>query len=141
SADAEDWRPASPVGAVLLDAPCSATGTIRRHPDIPGNKNQKEIARLGELQEQLILAAADMLAPGGVLVYSVCSLQPEEGPKIVDKLLSQRENLSRQEILISEIELPPDALTPAGDMRTFPSHLAERGGMDGFYIARLRRRG
>jgi 16S rRNA (cytosine967-C5)-methyltransferase len=141
SADVAAWRPASPVGAILLDAPCSATGTIRRHPDIPGNKNQKEIARLGELQEQLILAAADMLAPGGVLVYSVCSLQPEEGPEIVDKLLSQREDLSRQEILISEIGLPPDALTPAGDMRTFPSHFAANGGMDGFYIARLKRRG
>jgi len=141
NADATVWRPASPARAILLDAPCSATGTIRRHPDIPGHKNQKEIDRLSGLQEELISAAADMLGPDGVLVYSVCSLQPEEGPAIVEKLLSRRDDLTRQKITLSETGLPPDALTPAGDIRTFPSHLAAQGGMDGFYIARLKRRG
>lgn len=140
TADATAWQPASPSRAILLDAPCSATGTIRRHPDIPGNKSPKDIARLCELQERLIGAAADMLAPDGVLVYSVCSLQPEEGPAIVDKLLARRDDLSRQKITLSETGLPRDALTPAGDLRTFPSHLAAGGGMDGFYVARLRRR-
>lgn len=140
-ADATTWRPAAPVRAILLDAPCSATGTIRRHPDIPGNKKPTEIARLCELQQRLISSAADMLAPGGILVYSVCSLQPEEGPEIIDKLLSQRDDLSRQAISVSETGLPPDALTPAGDIRTLPSHLAEKGGMDGFYVAMLRRHG
>ena len=141
SADATSWRPASPCRAILLDAPCSATGTIRRHPDIPGNKNPKDIARLCELQERLIGAAADMLAPDGVLVYSVCSLQPEEGPAVVEKLLAQRDNLSREKITPSEIGLPADVVTPDGDFRTFPSHFAEQGSMDGFYAARLRRDG
>ena len=81
-----------------------------------------------------------MLAPGGVLVYSVCSLQPEEGPDIVEKLLAARDDLARQKIAPSETGLPPDALTPAGDVRTFPSHFTAQGGMDGFYMARLRRR-
>jgi 16S rRNA (cytosine967-C5)-methyltransferase len=128
------------VDAVLLDAPCSATGTIRRHPDIPGHKRPKDIERLRNIQEQLILAASDMVAPGGILVYSVCSLQPEEGPAIVEKLLSQRDDLSRQPITPSETGLALDILTSDGDVRTFPSHLGESGGMDGFYIARLKRR-
>ena len=141
AADVTSWKPEAPAGAILLDAPCSATGTIRRHPDIPGNKNPKEIERLSVIQGQLIEAAADMLAPDGVLVYSVCSLQPEEGVAIVDQLLARRDDLCRQEIEIEETGLPPDVLTPAGDIRTFPGHLAEKGGMDGFYIARLARRG
>jgi len=140
NADAADWQPSSPAHAVLLDAPCSATGTIRRHPDIPSNKNQKEVTRLTEIQKKLISAAADMLAPGGTLVYSVCSLQPEEGPDIVEKLLSQREDLSRGPITATETGLPSDAVTTTGDLRTFPNHFAKTGGMDGFYVARLKRR-
>lgn len=139
TADGTVWRPDVPVQAVLLDAPCSATGTIRRHPDIPGNKSQKDVARLQDVQARLITNAAAMLAPGGILVYSVCSLQPEEGPAIVDKLLSERDDMARERIAATETGLPPDAITSAGDIRTFPFHLDDKGGMDGFYIARLRR--
>jgi 16S rRNA (cytosine967-C5)-methyltransferase len=139
-ADVADWRPAAPVQAILLDAPCSATGTIRRHPDIPSNKNPKEITRLSAIQSQLLSAAADMLVPGGILVYSVCSLQPEEGLDIVEKCLAGRDDLSRETINVSDTGLPSDTITPLGDMRTLPSHFADQGGMDGFYIAKLKRR-
>jgi 16S rRNA (cytosine967-C5)-methyltransferase len=141
TADVAHWRPATPPAAVLLDAPCTATGTIRRHPDVPGNKTPDEVARMAALQTDLIAAAADLLPAGGVLVYSVCSLQPEEGPAIVGSLLAGRDDFARLPIAAGETGVPDEAITPDGDMRTLPCHLAEAGGMDGFYVARLRRRG
>ena len=91
-ANAESWRPAAPADAVLLDAPCTATGTIRRHPDIPRSKSPADVARLAAAQSRLLDAAAEMVRPGGVLVYGVCSLQPEEG---VDRIAAFLQGPSR----------------------------------------------
>ncbi|NQW12051.1 MAG: MFS transporter [Alphaproteobacteria bacterium] len=137
AADATVWRPPSRVDAVLLDAPCSATGTIRRHPDIPWLKGEGDIAKLVALQDRLLAAATDMLAPGGVLVFCTCSLEPEEGVERVDALLASRADLRRRPIDPAEIGGLDGLITPQGDLRTRPDHLAELGGLDGFYAARL----
>jgi 16S rRNA (cytosine967-C5)-methyltransferase len=138
-ADALAWRPPSPAPLVLLDAPCSATGTIRRHPDVAWSKTPEDVARMADLQGRLIASAAEMLAPGGTLVYASCSLEPEEGPAVVARALKAGLPLERAPIGSNEVGLPVDP-TPAGELRTLPCHLAEAGGMDGFFIARLRRR-
>ena len=88
-ADATAWTPPQLFDAVLLDAPCSATGTIRRHPDVPHLKRPRDVRALTETQDRLLLAAAAMLRPGGRLIYSVCSLQPEEGAPRVDAALAR----------------------------------------------------
>jgi 16S rRNA (cytosine967-C5)-methyltransferase len=139
-ADAREWRPPHPVDRVLLDAPCTATGTIRRHPDIAWHRTPADVDRLAGLQGELLRAAIDMLAPGGVLVYASCSLQPEEGVRLIDCALA--EALAAERLAIDPAELAglPVDVTPEGDVRTLPCHLAEQGGMDGFFIARLRRR-
>lgn len=136
-AEGATWRPARPADAVLLDAPCSATGTIRRHPDIPCLKTPEDVQRLTRTQERLLANAATMLAPGGVLVYAVCSLQPEEGPQRIDALLRTRPELKRVPVTAEEIGGLAEAITPEGDLRTLPCHWSARGGMDGFYAARL----
>ena len=138
-ADALTWRPPRPVGHVLLDAPCTATGTIRRHPDIAWHKTPDDVTRMAELQARLLEAALEMLAPGGVLVYASCSLQPEEGPQVIEQALARRLPLARLPVRAVELDGLPVEITPAGDVRTLPCHLAARGGLDGFFIARLRR--
>jgi 16S rRNA (cytosine967-C5)-methyltransferase len=137
AADAINWRPEHPADAVLLDAPCSATGAIRRHPDVPHLKRPADIARLATIQDRLLRAAIDMLRPGGVLVYCTCSLEPEEGPQRIDTLLRSGTPVVRRPISPAELDLPCDWLTPEGDLRTLPFHLAEYDGIDGFYGARL----
>jgi len=132
-ADATTWRPAQPFPAILLDAPCSATGTIRRHPDLLHLRKLRDIQALAKLQDALLDAAADMLAPGGRLIYAVCSLQPEEGAARVDAACA-RLGLRRARLTLPEL---PEAVTPAGDIRTHPGMWTERGGLDGFFIARL----
>ncbi len=136
-ADALQWRPASAVDAVLLDAPCSATGTLRRHPDIKHLRQATDLNALAVLQSGLLNAAFDMLRPGGQLVYIVCSLQPEEGPGQIEAFLSARENARRQAIIPAEVFENYDFLTPEGDFRSLPCHLPEEGGLDGFYACRL----
>jgi len=138
AADAADWRPPTPADAVLLDAPCSATGTIRRHPDVARLKTPDEVAALTVVQDRLLRAALDMVAPGGVLVYCACSLQPEEGPARIDRLLAGGAPAAMQPIRAGEVG-GADALLSAGALRSLPCHLAELGGVDGFYAARLRR--
>lgn len=138
-ADAALWRPPAPVGFVLLDAPCSATGTIRRHPDIARLKRPEDVARLSAVQERLLAAAVEMLAPGGILVYASCSLQPEEGPQQIAKLLAQGAPLEPLPVLPSEAPGLNHAITPDGTLRILPCHWPELGGLDGFYIARLQR--
>jgi 16S rRNA (cytosine967-C5)-methyltransferase len=140
-ADALEWRPPAPAGHVLLDAPCTATGTIRRHPDIAWHKTPEEVRRMTELQARLLGAAAEMLAPGGILVYASCSLQPEEGSLLIESWLSEHPRLERFPIGTAELGGLAVELSGAGEVRTLPCHLAERGGMDGFFIARLRARG
>ena len=138
-ADALVWRTPQPVEFVLLDAPCTATGTIRRHPDIAWHKTAADVTHMAELQGRLLGAAADMLASGGILVYASCSLQPEEGSRVIERALAAGLPLARLPVQARELEGLPVDLTDAGDVRTLPCHLRERGGLDGFFIARLRR--
>jgi 16S rRNA (cytosine967-C5)-methyltransferase len=138
--DALAWRPPAPQDAVLLDAPCTATGTIRRHPDIAWHKAPADVARMAELQGRLLAAAVDMALPGGLVVYASCSLQPEEGPQVVASALEAGLPVERVPVEPAELDGLAVDITPAGDVRTLPCHLAGQGGLDGFFIARLRRR-
>ncbi len=138
-ADARDWRPAQPFEAVLLDAPCSATGTLRRHPDIAHLKGAKEVAKLTALQDRLLANAQHMVAPGGLLVYATCSLQPEEGAARIEAFLAGGAPFERVPLSDAEIGGLSKAITPQGDLRTLPCQLGEAGGLDGFYACRLRR--
>jgi 16S rRNA (cytosine967-C5)-methyltransferase len=138
-ADAASWRPAAPVEAVLLDAPCSATGTIRRHPDLPWLKRPEDLPKLTALQDRLLDNAVAMTAPNGVIVYATCSLQPEEGPARIAALLARGAPVARFPIGRGEVGGLAELLTPEGELRSLPSHLAASGGMDGFYACRLRR--
>lgn len=138
-ADARRWRPQRPFDAVLLDAPCSATGTLRRHPDIAWLKSSADLSPLVALQDALLDAAVEMLAPGGSLVYATCSLQPEEGPERIEALLSRAPGLSLQPVEAAELPGLPEAATDAGMLRTLPCHWPALGGLDGFFAARLRK--
>ena len=140
AADAAEWRPEAPADFVLLDAPCTATGTIRRHPDIAHLKTPEDVARLSAVQDRLLHAAAEMTAPGGRLVYATCSLQPEEGPERIAALLQGGAPLDIDPVDPAELPGLADALQEDGTVRTLPCHWAEKGGLDGFFIARLRRR-
>ncbi|MDD2878509.1 MAG: transcription antitermination factor NusB [Acidiphilium sp.] len=139
TADALAWRPEQPFDAILLDAPCSATGTIRRHPEIPYLRHSRDIEDCVAMQDRLIDAAFAMLAPGGTLVYAVCSLQDEEGFGRVASACA-RLGLKRMALGADDVPGLPEAVTPAGDLRTHPGLWPERGGMDGFFAARLVRR-
>jgi 16S rRNA (cytosine967-C5)-methyltransferase len=142
-ADATEWRSA-PFDAVLLDAPCSSTGTIRRHPDIPWLKQESDLPALVGLQQRLLDNAAALTKPGGTLIYCVCSLEPEEGEDAIAALLARQPEFRRRPIEAAELFGMYDWLTPAGDLRTLPCHLPDpeprMAGMDGFYAARLQRR-
>jgi 16S rRNA (cytosine967-C5)-methyltransferase len=140
AADAAEYRPPEPAAAVLLDAPCSATGTIRRHPDVARTRRPGDLAALAGVQDRLLDAALAMLRPGGLLVYCVCSLQPEEGPARIDALLQRDTGVERLPIAAAEIGGLAAAITADCDLRTLPSHWAEIGGLDGFFACRLRRR-
>jgi 16S rRNA (cytosine967-C5)-methyltransferase len=132
-ADATLWRPEEKFPAILLDAPCSATGTCRRHPDLLHLRKPRDIARLTRLQDQLLDAAAEALSPGGRLVYAVCSLQPEEGEQRINAAIS-RLGLRHDRLNLAGL---PEAVTAQKNIRTHPGLWPERGGMDGFFIARL----
>ena len=142
AADVTEWQ-AGPFDAVLLDAPCSSTGTIRRHPDIPWLKRAADIPALAALQRRLVARAVQLTKPGGVLVYCSCSLEPEEGIEIVHDLLSHTPNLVRRPISADEVHSHSEWLTADGDLRTLPCHLPDpdsrMAGLDGFYAARLQR--
>ena len=140
--DVTQWR-AGPFDAVLLDAPCSSTGTIRRHPDIPWLKRAADIAALAALQRRLVAQASELTKPGGTLIYCTCSLEPEEGVEIIRDLLDRNPSLRRQPISAGEVHGYAEWLTADGDLRTLPCHLGDpdsrMGGLDGFYAARLQR--
>jgi 16S rRNA (cytosine967-C5)-methyltransferase len=142
AADVTEWQ-AGPFDAVLLDAPCSSTGTIRRHPDIPWLKRAADITALAALQRRLVARAVQLTKPGGVLVYCTCSLEPQEGLEIVHDLLSHTPNLVRRPISADEVHSHSEWLTADGDLRTLPCHLPDpdsrMAGLDGFYAARLQR--
>lgn len=135
-ADVAEWRPTASADAILLDAPCSSTGTVRRHPDVWRLKAPGDVTHMAEIQDRLLDAAAAMLAPGGRLVYCTCSLQDAEGPQRVAALLARNPGLARQPVRAEELPGLVEAITPEGDVRTLPHYLC---GMDGFYIARLTR--
>jgi 16S rRNA (cytosine967-C5)-methyltransferase len=141
-ADALSWR-AGPFDAVLLDAPCSSTGTIRRHPDIPWIKREADIAELASVQKRLLAHASTLVKSGGILAYCACSLEPEEGDEIVNDFLAGSGSFRRRPIRLEEVFDCGEWLTPQGDLRTLPCHLADPAaglpGLDGFYVARLER--
>lgn len=141
TADALTWQPDGPVDHILVDAPCSATGTARRHPDVLHTKSERDIASLADLQARLLDHAVSLLPAGGTLVYCVCSLEPEEGPDQIAALLDRHRietaGLRRRPVAAGELPGLGEAVTPAGDLRTLPCLWPERGGLDGFYSARL----
>ena len=138
TADAGKWTPAEKFDAVLLDAPCSGTGTLRRHPDIAWLKDSDDVSRLTLTQDRLLVHALDLLKPGGTLVYAVCSLEEDEGPARIEALLDRTPQVTRVPVQPDELPGLTEAISPNGDIRTLPSMWPERGGFDGFYVARLR---
>lgn len=135
AADAAQWQPPAPLDAVLLDAPCTATGTIRRHPDLPHLRRPKDVAKLAAEQRRLLHAAERLLRPGGRLVFATCSLQAEEGEA---HLAALPEGMRLDPIRPEEVPGLGACLTPAGALRTRPDQGPE-GGMDGFFACRLLR--
>ncbi|MDB5597862.1 MAG: rRNA cytosine-C5-methylase, partial [Hyphomicrobiales bacterium] len=132
-ADATTWRPDGQFDAVLLDAPCSATGTIRRHPDVAHLKRIKDVQSAAELQAKLIVAATALLRPGGRLIFATCSLQMEEGEAQAAKVKGLELSPFDRQGAVWEM----GAITPAGMLRTRPDMLAGFGGMDGFFAVRF----
>lgn len=137
AADALQWQPDAPFDAILLDAPCSATGTIRRHPDLPFIKADADLAALTALQSALIDRALGWLKPGGRLVFCTCSLLPEEGEAQLAAALSRHPGLT-----VARPDLPgidPAWITDQGGLRLRPDHWPDRGGLDGFFMVSLRK--
>ncbi len=137
TADAGVWSPPEPVNYILLDAPCSATGTIRRHPDTGYLKTTKDLEGLISIQERLLSHAAQMLKVGGVLVYCTCSLQKDEGEHQIKKFLSTNTHFERIPIAPHEIGDYIELINENGDLRILPHHLSSQGGMDGFFVSRI----
>ena len=137
AADAAMWDSEKDFDVVLLDAPCSSTGTLRRHPDVAWIKDPRDISKLGAAQDRLLDAAVRLARPGGTLLYCVCSLQPEEGPERIAAALKRHAGLARAPLQETEVFGLSELLTADGDLRTLPCHLAGEGGMDGFFAARL----
>jgi 16S rRNA (cytosine967-C5)-methyltransferase len=135
--DATKFAPERTWDAILLDAPCTATGTARRHPDVLHLKSAADRDRLAALQARLLAHSATLLSVGGTLVYCTCSLEPEEGPKQIEAFLAEHSEFARAPIKADEIGGLAECLTAQGDLRTLPCHLGEEGGLDGFFAARL----
>lgn len=135
---------APPFDAVLLDALCTATGTIRRHPDVAWTKRLGDLAPLVALQAQLLDKAVKLTKPGGLIVFCTCSLEPEEGEAHISALLRRNPDVRRMPIEATEIGGLAECVSPAGDLRTLPCHLPgptpRLSGLDGFFAARLQRR-
>jgi len=138
-ADAATWRPDHLFDAVLLDAPCSATGTFRRHPEVLWHRTPKDISARVALQKTLFAAALGSVKPGGTLLYAVCSLLPQEGEEIAGWALQSFPDLEVEPVPADALPGLTEAITPEGFVRTHPALLADRGGLDGFFIARFRR--
>ncbi|GLR96062.1 MFS transporter [Bradyrhizobium liaoningense] len=141
-ADAVEWAgPAEAFDGILIDAPCTSTGTIRRHPDVAWLRQESDIAALAALQQRLLRKSVSLLKPGGTLVYCTCSLEPEEGEQAVAALLAAEPALRRVPIDASEVAGLDEILNRDGDLRTLPCHLPNAdpklGGLDGFFAARL----
>jgi 16S rRNA (cytosine967-C5)-methyltransferase len=137
--DVRDFSPDLATECVLLDAPCTSTGTIRRHPELPWIKSAADVMASAEAASALLDAAAEMVARSGTLVFAVCSLEVEEGPEQIEHFLQRNADFRRQRVEPSEIFGLGQCINAQGDLRSLPCHLAESGGMDGFYAARLAR--
>jgi 16S rRNA (cytosine967-C5)-methyltransferase len=137
TADIMKWSPPGKVDAILLDAPCSATGIYRRHPDVLHRVRPRVIAEMAQGQKAMLTRAAGWLKEGGTLVYSVCSLEPEEGEKVLEAFLAARSDFRL--VPIEQDEVPPGMRPNDGILRILPGTLADEGGADGFFIARLTR--
>jgi 16S rRNA (cytosine967-C5)-methyltransferase len=142
--DAADWQGGNSSGGldgILIDAPCTSTGTIRRHPDVAWLRQETDIGALAALQKRLLQKAVTLLRPGGILVYCTCSLEPEEGEHAISSLLGTESTMRRAPIDAGEVAGLTEILTTEGDLRTLPCHLPHDdprlGGLDGFYAARL----
>jgi 16S rRNA (cytosine967-C5)-methyltransferase len=141
--DAAEWPGGKGGGfdGILIDAPCTSTGTIRRHPDVGWLRQEQDISALAELQKRLLQKAVSLLRPGGMLVYCTCSLEPEEGEHAIAALLAAESALRRVPVEAGEVAGRQEILTADGDVRTLPCHLPHQdprlSGLDGFYAARL----
>jgi 16S rRNA (cytosine967-C5)-methyltransferase len=141
--DAAEWPGQGNGGfdGVLVDAPCTSTGTIRRHPDVAWLRQEADIAALAALQKRLLQRAVALLKPGGTLVYCTCSLEPEEGEQAIASLLATESGVRRVPVEAGEVAGLSEIVTADGDLRTLPCHLPHAdprlGGLDGFYAARL----
>ena len=135
--DVRKWNPGEAADIVVLDAPCSSTGTARRHPDILHSKSSEDIAKLSIVQDDLLDAAAKLTKPGGILLYVTCSLQPEEGADRVNAFLQRNSKFSIKPILPSEIPDLPTAIDAQQNLRTLPSMMSDAGGLDGFFASRM----
>lgn len=127
--------------AILLDAPCSATGTIRRHPDLPFAKDGSEFGDLIELQSKMLDHMWSLLKPGGRLVFCTCSLLPDEGEVQIEEALTRHPDMQVERNALNHPGVSPDWITPEGGLRLRPDYWADKGGMDGFYIAVMRKIG
>ena len=141
-ADAVEWQGApESFDGIFIDAPCTSTGTIRRHPDVAWLRQETDIAPLAALQKKLLQKAVTLLRPGGTLVYCTCSLEPEEGEAAIATLLAAETGLRRAPISPAEVAGIAEIVTAEGDLRTLPCHLPHAdprlAGLDGFYAARL----
>lgn len=136
--DALEFEPDELFDVILLDAPCSATGTIRRHPDMPYVRGNDDVKLLLALQRKLLRQAAKLLKPGGTLVYAVCSLLADEGPKQISAFLNEHGDFKRLSITPGERQIPAHLISKAGDLRTLPHNtIGDAVGMDGFFACRL----
>ncbi|TIU22607.1 MAG: MFS transporter, partial [Mesorhizobium sp.] len=142
-ADLLDYRPAEPFDAVLLDAPCSSTGTVRRHPDVPWTKTMADVEKLATLQRKLFAHAVSLVRPGGRIVFSNCSLDPIEGEGLYRAFLAETPSVAADPIQAGEFAGLDPFLTPEGTLRTTPADMALDSpgisGLDGFFAARMRR--
>ncbi len=135
--DARDFAGSAPL--VLIDAPCTATGTIRRHPDLPWIKQGGDVVARCTLAYDILEAAAAMVEQGGLLVFAVCSLELEEGEEQIEVFLESHPEFVRAPLNAEELSGHGEWISAKGDLRTLPCHMADEGGMDGFYAARLKR--
>ena len=137
TADVTEWVCNKKFDAVLLDPPCSATGTIRRHPDILYSKTTNDLAKLVRLQESLLVRSSQLVKPGGKLIFCTCSLEVEEGESQIERFLSTSNSFKRQTIKDNEVGGHSPFINEQGDLRTLPFYLKEVGGIDGFFASRL----
>ena len=137
TADVTEWVCNKKFDAVLLDPPCSATGTIRRHPDILYSKTTNDLAKVVRLQESLLVRSSQLVKPGGKLIFCTCSLEIEEGESQIERFLSTSNSFKRQIIKDNEVGGHSPFINEQGDLRTLPFYLKEVGGIDGFFASRL----